>query len=226
MPAKTLTDLLSKNDRVAVSNITGREASTVCEVTQRYASNIVGGWALGRGGATIVVDQRPEIPVFSAYAEMLAGLPPERHPNKITIYSPPEAVYGEIKNVLSVTPSEVQTFYIITEHVAVEVSAKIHNLCHDQGIDVVGCNTLGAINVTDHVRIGAVGGDHPEEGFHPGGATILSNSGNMVNTMASYLQSAGIGVRMGISTGKDQLILKPLRDLLELSAFDPETKAL
>ena len=226
MPAKKLTDLLSKEDRVAVSNITGREASTVCEVTQRYAGNIVGGWALGRGGDKIVVDQRPEIPVFSDYAEMLAGLPPERHPNKITIYSPPEAVYGEIKNVLSVTPSAVQTIYIITEHVAVEVSAKIHNLCHERGIDVIGCNTLGVINVTDHVRIGAVGGDHPEEGFHPGGATILSNSGNMVNTMASYLQSAGIGVRMGISTGKDQLILKPLRDLLELSASDAETKVL
>ena len=34
----------------------------------------------------------------------------------------------------------------------------------------------------------------PEETFHPGSATIISNSGNMVNTIASYLYGAGIGM--------------------------------
>ena len=111
----------------------------------------------------------------------------------------------------------VETIFIITEHVSIEVSAKIHKLCQAENIDVLGCNTLGVINATEHVRVGAVGGDAPEETFHPGSATIISNSGNMVNTMASYLYGAGIGTRFGISTGKDQLILTPLRDLLELA---------
>jgi succinyl-CoA synthetase alpha subunit len=224
MRAQTLNDLLNKDSRAAVSNVTGREASKVTTVSQRYGRNIVGGWALGKGGDQITIEQHPSIPVFSTYADLLEALPVEQHPNKITIYSPPEAVYGDIKNVLSVSSSTVETIFIITEHVAIEVAAKIKNLCRQRTIDVLGCNTLGVINVHDHVRIGAVGGDQPDETFHPGSATIISNSGNMVNTMAAYLYGAGIGVRFGISTGKDHLILTPLRDLLALVAKDEQTK--
>jgi len=226
MRAQTLTDILNKTSRAAVSNVTGREASKVTMVTQRYGRNIVGGWALGKGGDQIAVEQHPSIPVFSTYADMLEALPVEQHPNKITIYSPPEAVYGDIKNALSVSSSTVETIFIVTEHVAIEVAAKIHNLCKQRNIDVLGCNTLGVINVHDHVRIGAVGGDQPDETFHPGSATIISNSGNMVNTMAAYLYGAGIGVRFGISTGKDHLILTPLRELLALAAHDDATKVI
>lgn len=224
MRAKTLTDLLRRGDRVAVSNITGREAGKVTEVSHRYGANIVGGWALGKGGGEIPVEQQSSLPVFSDYADLLEHLPHERHPNKIIIYSPPEAVYGEIKNVVKASLGNVQTIFIITENVSIEVSAKIHKLCESENIDVVGCNTLGVINVTEHVRIGAVGGDSPEETFYPGSATIISNSGNMVNTMASYLYGAGIGMRFGISTGKDQLILTPLRDLLEMAFHDDPTE--
>lgn len=225
MRAKTLSDLLRKGDRVAVSNITGREAGKVTEVSQRYAANIIGGWALGKGGAAIPVESQVSLPVFADYVDLLEHLPPARHPNKIIIYSPPEAVYGEIKNVVKAAAG-VETVFIITEHVSIEVSAKIHHLCQAENIDVIGGNTLGVINATEHVRVGAVGGDAPEETFHPGSATIISNSGNMVNTMASYLYGAGIGTRFGISTGKDQLILTPLRDLLELSLHDELTQVI
>jgi succinyl-CoA synthetase alpha subunit/citrate synthase len=226
MRAKTLTDLLRRGDRVAVSNITGREAGDVTEISQRYAENVVGGWALGKGGGTLPIGQQTALPVFSDYADLVEHLPAERHPNKIVIYSPPEAVYGEVKNVVNASAGCVETIFIITEHVAIEVSAKIHKLCDSENIDVLGCNTLGAINATEHVRVGAVGGDLPEETFHPGGATLISNSGNMVNTMASYLYGAGIGTRFGISTGKDQLILTPLRDLLELALRDDPTQVI
>jgi succinyl-CoA synthetase alpha subunit/citrate synthase len=224
MHAKTLTDLLRGGDRVAVSNVTGREAGKVTEISHHYCGNVVGGWALGKGGGEIPVDQQTPIPVCSDYADLLERLPPERRPNKIVIYSPPEAVYGEIKNVVNASIGRVETIFIITENVSTEVSAKIHKLCRAEDIDVIGCNTLGAINATEQVRVGAVGGDSPAETFHPGSATIISNSGNMVSTMASYLYGAGIGTRFGISTGKDQLILTPLRDLLELALRDELTQ--
>lgn len=224
MRARTLNDLLNKHDRAAVSNVTGREASKVTMVTQRYGGNIVGGWALGKGGDAITVEKHPSIPVFSSYGELIESLPPEKHPNKVTIYSPPDAVYGDVKSVLNAAVKTVETIFIITENVSIEVSAKIYNLCREQNVDVIGCNTLGVINPKDHVRVGAVGGDQPEETFRPGCVTIISNSGNMVNTMASYLWNAGLGVRFGISTGKDHLILTPLRELLQLAMKDAETK--
>ena len=223
MRATGLGDLLKKGDRVAVSNITGREASKVSEESQKYCANIVGGWALGKGGQKIATPAG-DIPVFSTFEELLRLAPPEEHPNKIIIYSPPEAVYGEVKEVVLHGQGTVETIFIITEHVSVEVTAKVHQICQENKIDVLGCNTLGVINVHDHVRVGAVGGDAPEEAFTPGSVTVISNSGNMVNTISSYLKASGMGIAYGISSGKDALILTPMKDLLALADRDPRTK--
>ena len=216
-------DLLKKGDRIAVSNITGREASKVSVISQQYNSSIVGGWALGKGGETIEASVNP-IPVFSTFDEMISKLPKKKRPNKILIYSPPEAVYGDIKEVVLHGKDFVETIFIVTENVSIEVTSKIYNLCRESQITVLGCNTLGMINVPDHIRIGAVGGDTPEETFKPGSVTVISNSGNMVNTISSYLLSAGMGTSFGISTGKDQLILFPLKEILRLVENDGHTR--
>jgi len=223
MRAHQLSDLLKKGDRVAVSNITGREASQVSIDSQHYCNNIIGGWALGKGGQTLqTIDDT--IGVYATFEELLSMTPSEKHPNKIVIYSPPGAVYGEVKEVVQHGADCVETLFVITEHVSVEVTAKILHVCREANIDVLGCNTLGMINVHDQVRVGAVGGDAPAEAFKPGSVCILSNSGNMVNTTASYLSAAGMGISYGISTGKDMLILTPMKDLLALAENDPATK--
>ena len=223
MRAKSLRDLLKRGDRVAVSNITGREASGVCAASQQYCGNTVGGWALGKGGESVDTPCGP-IPVYATFEELLRLTPQGQHPNKILVYSPPEAVYGEVKEIVQYGKGVVETIFIVTEHVSIEVTAKIRLICSRENIDVVGCNTLGIINSHEQVRVGAVAGDHPEETFKPGLATIISNSGNMVNTIASYLLFAGIGTSFGISTGKDRLILTPLKDLLALALEDEHTR--
>jgi len=140
------------------------------------------------------------------------------------VYSPPPAVYGEVKEIIEHCSKTVETLFIITEHVSIEVTAKIAQMCSQADIDVLGCNSLGMINTHDGVRVGAVGGTNPAESFRPGSVAIISNSGNMVNTMASYLLSGGLGTSYGISTGKDPLILLPFKNLLELAANDEKTK--
>ena len=224
MRARQLSDLLKAGDRVAVSNITGREASGVSVASQQYCGNLIGGWALGKGGQSIDVPGQQSIPVHATAEELMASLPADRRPNKVVVYSPPPAVYGEIKSVVDHGNGAVETVFVITEHVAIEVSAKIAKLCRQVDIDVVGGNSLGMINTHDAVRVGAVGGDSPSESFIPGCVAVLSNSGNMVNTMASYLQNAGLGTSYGISTGKDPLILTPMKDLLALALADDRTR--
>ncbi|MCP4378159.1 MAG: hypothetical protein GY794_18540 [bacterium] len=224
MKAATLSDILKTGDRVAVSNITGREARGVTIATQRYCRNIVGGWALGKGGQTIDVPGQDPIPVFSTVEELMETLPKNRRPNKAIVYSPPSAVYGEVKGIVENQKGSIKTIFIITEHVSIEVSARISQLCREANIDVMGCNSLGVINTHEAVRVGAVGGSTPAESFVPGSTTIISNSGNMVNTMASYLATAGLGTSYGLSTGKDVLILTPMKDLLELAIKDDKTK--
>ncbi|MHC4740284.1 MAG: citrate/2-methylcitrate synthase [Planctomycetota bacterium] len=224
MRATNLSDLLKANDRIAVSNITGREASKVTAVSQKYCGNIVGGWALGKGGQTIDIVGMDPVPVFSTVQELSERLGKKKQPNKVIVYSPPAAVYAEVKEIVEHLRETVETLYIITENVSIEVTAKIAQMCSQANIDVLGCNSLGVINVHDKVRAGAVGGNDPGESFRPGSTAIISNSGNMVNTMASYLLSAGMGTSYGISTGKDQLILFPIKNLLELAHRDEATK--
>ncbi|MBL7221460.1 MAG: CoA-binding protein, partial [Phycisphaerae bacterium] len=224
MKAAQLSDLLKAGDRIAVSNITGREARGVTVASQQYCRNIVGGWALGKGGQAIDVPGQDPIPVFSTVEELMESLPKKQRPNKVIVYSPPSAVYGEVKGVVEHRNGSIETVFIITENVSIEVSARIAQLCREANIDVLGCNSLGVINTHDAVRAGAVGGDSPAGSFIPGSATIISNSGNMVNTMASYLANAGLGTSFGISTGKDVLILTPVKDLLDLALKDDNTK--
>jgi succinyl-CoA synthetase alpha subunit/citrate synthase len=224
MKATSLRGILKKGDRVAVSNITGREASKVTAISQMYCGNVVGGWALGKEGQVIELPDGNTIKVHGQFDKMMKSLSKKDKPNKIIVYSPPDAVYGDVKEIVEHGKGFVETVFVITEHVSIEVTAKLRRLCDLAGVDILGCNTLGVINPPDKVRIGAVGGDTPHESFRPGSATIISNSGNMVNTIASYLQSAGIGVSFGLSTGKDALILTPLKDLLELAQKDRRTK--
>ncbi|MHC4178423.1 MAG: hypothetical protein ACYSWU_13000, partial [Planctomycetota bacterium] len=224
MRAQSLRDLLKEGDRVAVSNVTGREAMKVSLASQLYCGNIVAGWALGRSGQTISIPKSRSIKVFGQFEDLMAALPEDQKPNKIIVYSPPDAVYGDVKEVAEHSAKHAETIFVITEHVSVEVTAKLRRLCDLEGIDIIGCNTLGMINVHEKVRVGAVGGETPDETFRPGSACIISNSGNMVNTVAGYLQSAGLGTSYGIATGKDALILTPLRELLALAEKDESSK--
>jgi succinyl-CoA synthetase alpha subunit len=224
MRAKSLSDILNKSDRIAVSNITGREASKVSSITQSYCGNIVAGWALGKAGQTVEVPNAGAIPVFGQFEELLSAFPDSKKPNKIIVYSPPDAVYGDVKEVLEHGKECIETIFVITEHVSIEVTAKLKSLATSANIDILGCNTLGVINTHDHVRVGAVGGDAPDETFQKGSVCIMSNSGNMVNTIATYIKTAGLGISYGISTGKDPLILTPIRELLPLAMKDPRTQ--
>jgi succinyl-CoA synthetase alpha subunit len=224
MRAKSLSDILKKGDRIAVSNITGREASKVSTISQHYCGNVIAGWALGKAGETIDVPGSGPIPVFGQFDELIEAFTEPKRPNKIIVYSPPDAVYGDVKEVLEHGAKCVETIFVITEHVSIEVTAKLKSLANDANIDIIGCNTLGVINAHQRVRAGAVGGDSPDETFQKGSVCILSNSGNMVNTIATYLKSAGMGISYGISTGKDPLILTPVKDLLRLAMKDTRTQ--
>ncbi len=99
MRAKNFSDLLKAGDRVAVSNITGREASTVTVTSQKYCQNIVGGWALGKGNQNLEMPGHEPIPVFPNVQELSERLDKEKVTDEVVGYSLHEAVYGEVEEV-------------------------------------------------------------------------------------------------------------------------------
>jgi len=68
--------------------------TAVTVASQNYCGNLVGGWALGKGGQTIDVPGRKPIPVFSDAADLFHKLPEEKRPNKIVVlYIEPGGLY-------------------------------------------------------------------------------------------------------------------------------------
>ena len=216
--------LIAKGDRVAVSNITGREASKVCAVSQKYCGNIVGGWALGKSEESVDIPVRAHPRVRDLRGAAPPHAPEASSPTRSSSTPRPRRSTARSRRSCSSAGGSWKRSTSSPSTCSIEVTAKIHQICSEENIDVVGCNTLGVINSRDHVRIGAVGGDAPAETFRPGSATIISNSGNMVNTIAGYLLSAGIGTSFGISTGKDRLILFPPKDFVSLALEDEATQ--
>lgn len=80
MRAKTLSDLLKAGDRVAVSNITGREVSVVTAISQKYCGNIVCGWALGKRDQNLEIPGLEPIPVFPNVKDLADRLKKNRLP--------------------------------------------------------------------------------------------------------------------------------------------------
>ena len=85
MRAQTLQDLLKKGDRVAVSNVTGRESTKVSVVSQSYCDNIVAGWALGKGGQTIPVPGAHDIKVFGQFDTLRSSLHRTRDGDRVRV---------------------------------------------------------------------------------------------------------------------------------------------
>jgi hypothetical protein len=102
----------------------------------------------------------------------------------------------------------------------------IRQYCQLQGVDVFGGNCLGIADAYQHVRIGgALGGSHPEESLVPGSVAIYSNSGNFTTTIAVYLQTAGWGTTVSLSSGKDIYIHYAAAEFTHALHNDARSKA-
>ncbi len=90
---------------------------------------------------------------------------------------------------------------------------------------MIGPNSVGMINPTDRVKLGAIGGDNVERCFVPGPVGVISRSGGMTAEVSWMVKRAGYGVSTSVSIGGDALIGSTIKDLLPLFEADPETRA-
>ena len=90
---------------------------------------------------------------------------------------------------------------------------------------VVGCNTNGLISAGKS-KLGAIGGDDPDEVFAPGRVGICSRSGGMSAELALALKRGGLGVSTCISMGGDVVPGTPMVRYVEMFDADPDTDAI
>jgi succinyl-CoA synthetase alpha subunit len=198
-----LARLATPIDRICVLNILGNESRTVTPTSHVYSGgNVVCGVQPGRSGSVLKTELN-DIPVYNTVAEALAA---GHKFNVAVVYVPPAGVKDAVIEAVRVNQQLVRVI-ILTEKVPLSDARVIRQYCQLQGVDVFGGNCLGIADAHHHVRIGgALGGSHPTESLVPGSVAIYSNSGNFTTTIAVYLQTAGWGTTVSLSSGKDVYI--------------------
>ena len=217
----SLSELATKDDRVVVLNILGKESSTVTPISHEYSGgNIVFGTGPGKAGKSLLT-KNGKIPVYNSIKE---GMAAGHKFNTVIVYLPPSGVKDGIAEAVRQNP-DLKKAIILTEKVSVKDSRIMRAICQTNGVDLFGGNCLGLADSWNHVRIGgALGGSHPEESLMKGSVAIYSNSGNFTTTIAVYLSTAGWGTTTSVSSGKDIYIQYGPKEFLHAFKNDDRSK--
>ncbi|MDW7673994.1 MAG: CoA-binding protein [Bacillota bacterium] len=204
--------LLSKDSRIVIQGITGREATMVTVHTQSYGSPIVAGVTPGKGGSEV-----HGVPVYNTLKEAV-----ELHQaNTAVVYVPPAFVYDAVLEALE---NNIKLIYIATENVPQHDAIKFLNLARKKEATIIGPNSVGIISPGEKVKVGAIGGDNVTRCFVPGPVGVISRSGGMTAETSWMVKKAGYGVSTSVSIGGDALIGTSPVELLKMFEKDDETK--
>lgn len=219
---KSLSELATKDDRVIVLNILGKESSGVTPVSHEYSGgNIVFGTGPGKSGLSLPT-KKGNIPVYNSIKD---GISAGHKFNTAVIYLPPSGVKDGVAEAVRANPN-LKKVIVLTEKVSVKDQRTMRAICQTNGVDLFGGNCLGVADAWNQVRLGgALGGSNPAESLIKGSIALFSNSGNFTTTIAVYLSTAGWGTTTSVSSGKDVYIQYGPKEFLYALDNDDRSKA-
>jgi succinyl-CoA synthetase alpha subunit len=208
-----MSQIINRSTRLLVQGITGREARMVTRHMLDYGTRVVAGVTPGRGGQSVEV-----VPVYDTVLQAV-----EIHSPDATLVSvPPSATLDAVAEAIH---NEIPLIVIATEGMPQHDALRMLELAQVTDSVIVGPNSVGIICPAAGVKIGAIGGEHPQRAFVPGSIGIMSRSGGMTAEIGLTLRLAGYGVSTAISVGGDALIGSTPVTLLANFQEDPDTEA-
>ncbi|MBI4496119.1 MAG: CoA-binding protein [Deltaproteobacteria bacterium] len=205
--------LATRDSRVVIQGITGREASMVTRHSLAYGTRILAGITPGKGGQAV-----EGVPVYDTLQEACR----EHDLNTSVVYVPP-AFAGDA--VMEAIEHGIKLILVITERIPRHDVARFLAAARQAGCTVVGPNSVGILSPGERVKLGAIGGDNVERCFVPGEIGVISRSGGMTAECSWMVKRAGFGVSTSVSLGGDPLIGSPPAAVLSLFERDPHSRA-
>ncbi len=200
--------LLTKDNRVIVQGITGRDGSFHTKLMLEYGTNIVGGVTPGKGGQEV-----HGVPVFNTVKEAVKETGADTSiifvPAKFAADAMMEAIDAGIKLVVT-----------ITEGIPVNDVMKAKIFAEERGARIIGPNCPGLIT-PGQAKVGIM----PGHIFKEGGIGVVSRSGTLTYEIVSHLTANGFGQSTAIGIGGDPIIGTKFIDALRLFKDDPQTEA-
>jgi succinyl-CoA synthetase alpha subunit len=200
--------LVSKDTRIVVQGITGREGTFHTRQCVEYGSRVVAGVTPGKGG-----QEMDTIPVFNTVAEAVR----ETGADASLIFVPPAFCADAI---LEAAEAGVELVTCITEGIPTLDMVKAKDAIRYNSVRLVGPNCPGVITPGE-CKMGIM----PGFIHKPGNVGVISRSGTLTYEAVAQLTELGIGQSTCIGIGGDPVIGSTFIDLLRLFNGDPGTSA-
>jgi succinyl-CoA synthetase alpha subunit len=205
--------LATKESRIVIQGITGREAAMVTKHSLAYGTKILAGVTPGKEGQYV-----EGVPVY----DTLKRACQQHDINTSIIYVPPAFAYDA---VIEAIDNGMELILVIAERIPRHDVARFLAAAKGTRATIVGPNSVGIISPGARVKLGPIGGDNVERCFVPGGIGVVSRSGGMTAECSWMVRKAGLGVSTSVSIGGDPIIGSPPRAVLARFEADPDTKA-
>jgi succinyl-CoA synthetase alpha subunit len=200
--------LVSKDSRVLVQGITGRDGSFHTHFMKEYGTNIVGGVTPGKGGMEV-----EGIPVFNTVEKAVD----ETEANVSCIFVPARFACSAIFEAVD---AGVDLIVVITEGIPVKDMVSIMRFIKEKGSRLIGPNCPGIITPGE-CKVGIL----PTAVFKRGNVGVVSRSGTLTYEIVEIITEAGFGQSTALGIGGDPVIGTRFVDMLELFKDDEETEA-
>lgn len=199
--------LVSKDSRVLVQGITGRDGSFHTHFMKEYGTNIVGGVTPGKGGMKV-----EGIPVFNTVEKAVK----ETEANVSCIFVPARFASSAIFEAVD---AGVDLIVVITEGIPVKDMVSIMRFIKEKGSRLIGPNCPGIITPGE-CKVGIL----PTAVFKKGNVGVVSRSGTLTYEIVEIITEAGFGQSTALGIGGDPVIGTRFVDMLELFKDDEETE--
>uniref|UniRef100_A0A7V3ZXH1 Succinate--CoA ligase [ADP-forming] subunit alpha n=1 Tax=candidate division WOR-3 bacterium TaxID=2052148 RepID=A0A7V3ZXH1_UNCW3 len=200
--------LLSKDSRVIVQGITGRDGSFHAKLMKEYGTKVVAGVTPGKGGQFV-----DEIPVFNTVREAV-----EKEGADVSCIFVPAPFAADA--IMEAADAGIKLIVAITEGIPVQDMVKVVKFVEEKGARLIGPNCPGLITPGE-AKVGIL----PGHIFTRGPVGVISRSGTLTYEIVSHLTNSGIGQSTAIGIGGDPIIGTKFIDLLKLFKEDKETQA-
>ncbi len=199
--------LCDRNTRLLIQGL-GRMGQFHARLSIEYGTEVVGGVAPGKGGATI-----EGIPVFDSVREAVR----ETGANASVIFVPPP---GAADAILEAADAGLALAVCITEGIPALDMLRAKCALRGSSTRLVGPNCPGLVT-PEQCRIGIM----PANITRPGPVGVVSRSGTLTYEAVDQLSRLGIGQSTCIGIGGDSVIGTTFVEALALFESDPETRA-
>lgn len=209
--------LITKNTKVLIQGITGKEGAKAAKAMLDYGTNAVAGVRPGKGGEVV-----EGVAVYNSVQEVVESGKTLKDVVS-AVYVPPFAAKEAIMEAID---NDIPQINVIVERMPIKDTAYCLAAAKEKNIQIIGPSSLGYIS-PGIGRIGVVGGPLAlaNEIFTPGSIGIISRSGGMTNEVSWQVRKAGLGQSTAVHIGGDLLMGTTYADLLRLFEKDEQTKA-